>query len=114
MAIGTNSPTLLGKRLWSETRIALFMITGAVLIATLLVARAIVTSRFGRVLAADHIDDDPAPLLYFRGGYAGLGDEPPAPEPPAPPVEVRLPTELGDLRVTHLGDEDPSRVSVAG
>ncbi|HMN97834.1 MAG TPA: flavin reductase [Miltoncostaeaceae bacterium] len=68
---------------------------------------------FGRVLAADHIDDDPAPLLYFRGGYAGLGDEPPAPEPPAPPVEVRLPTELGDLRVTHLGDEDPSRVSVA-
>ena len=36
----------------SETRMALFMITGAVLIATLLAARYIVTSKFGRVLTA--------------------------------------------------------------
>ena len=35
-----------------ETRMALFTLTGAVLIATLLIARYIVTSRFGRVLAA--------------------------------------------------------------
>ncbi len=68
---------------------------------------------FGRVLAADHIDDEPAPLLYFRGRYAAIGGEPPAPEPAPQPVEVRLPTELGDLRVTHLGAEDPTRVSVA-
>ena len=36
----------------SETRMALFMITGAVLILTLLFARTIVTSKFGRVLTA--------------------------------------------------------------
>ena len=36
----------------SETRMALFMLTGAVLIATLLAARYIVTSKFGRVLTA--------------------------------------------------------------
>jgi urea transport system permease protein len=36
----------------SETRMALFMITGAVLIAALLAARYIVTSKFGRVLTA--------------------------------------------------------------
>jgi urea transport system permease protein len=36
----------------SETRMALFMITGAVLIAVLLAARYIVTSKFGRVLTA--------------------------------------------------------------
>jgi len=36
----------------SETRMALFMITGATLILTLLFARAIVTSKFGRVLTA--------------------------------------------------------------
>ena len=36
----------------SETRMALFMLTGAVLIITLLVARYIVTSKFGRVLTA--------------------------------------------------------------
>jgi urea transport system permease protein len=35
-----------------ETRIALFMITGAALLGTLLAARWIVTSRLGRVLAA--------------------------------------------------------------
>ena len=35
-----------------ETRISIFMITGAMLIATLLLARYIVTSRFGRVLSA--------------------------------------------------------------
>jgi len=36
----------------SETRMALFLTTGAVLIVTLLVARYIVTSKFGRVLTA--------------------------------------------------------------
>ena len=36
----------------TETRMALFMLTGAVLIATLLAARYIVTSKFGRVLTA--------------------------------------------------------------
>ena len=36
----------------SETRMALFMITGAVLIMTLLAARYIVSSKFGRVLTA--------------------------------------------------------------
>jgi urea transport system permease protein len=36
----------------SETRMALFMITGAVLVAALLAARYIVTSKFGRVLTA--------------------------------------------------------------
>jgi urea transport system permease protein len=36
----------------SETRMALFMITGATLILTLLAARAIVTSKLGRVLTA--------------------------------------------------------------
>ena len=36
----------------SETRMALFMLTGAVLIATLLAARYIVASKFGRVLTA--------------------------------------------------------------
>ena len=36
----------------SETRMALFVITGAVLILTLLFARAIVASKFGRVLTA--------------------------------------------------------------
>jgi urea transport system permease protein len=35
-----------------ETRVALFAITGAILIGTLLVGRYLVTSRFGRVLAA--------------------------------------------------------------
>jgi urea transport system permease protein len=35
-----------------QTRMALFAITGAVLIGTLLLARWLVTSRFGRVLAA--------------------------------------------------------------
>ena len=36
----------------AETRVALFAITGAVLIASLLVGRWLVTSKFGRVLAA--------------------------------------------------------------
>jgi len=36
----------------SETRLALFMLTGAVLIATLLAARYVVCSKFGRVLTA--------------------------------------------------------------
>lgn len=36
----------------SETRMALFMVTGAVLIAALLAARYFVTSKFGRVLTA--------------------------------------------------------------
>jgi urea transport system permease protein len=36
----------------SETRMALFMLTGAVLIMTLLAARYVVTSKFGRVLTA--------------------------------------------------------------
>jgi urea transport system permease protein len=35
-----------------ETRMALFMITGAVLLGTLLLARGIVTSKLGRVLTA--------------------------------------------------------------
>ncbi len=51
-----------------ETRIFLFMITGAVLLATLLVARAIVTSRFGRVLAA--IRDAEARVMFC--GYDTL------------------------------------------
>ena len=51
-----------------ETRIVLFMITGAVLIATLLLARAIVTSRFGRVLAA--IRDAEARVMFC--GYDTL------------------------------------------
>jgi urea transport system permease protein len=36
----------------SETRMALFMLTGAVLVATLLAARYVVVSKFGRVLTA--------------------------------------------------------------
>ena len=36
----------------SQTRMALFVLTGAVLIATLLAARYVVTSKFGRVLTA--------------------------------------------------------------
>jgi len=51
-----------------ETRIVLFMITGAVLIGTLLLARAIVTSRFGRVLAA--IRDAEARVMFC--GYDTL------------------------------------------
>jgi urea transport system permease protein len=45
-----------------ETRIALFMATGAALLATLLLARALVTSRFGRVLAA--IRDAEARVMF--------------------------------------------------
>ena len=51
-----------------DTRIALFMITGAVLLGTLLLARAIVTSRFGRVLAA--IRDAEARVMFC--GYDTL------------------------------------------
>jgi urea transport system permease protein len=51
-----------------ETRIVLFMITGGVLIGTLLLARAIVTSRFGRVLAA--IRDAEARVMFC--GYDTL------------------------------------------
>ena len=45
-----------------ETRMALFTVTGATLIVALLVARAIVTSRFGRVLAA--IRDAEARVMF--------------------------------------------------
>ncbi len=45
-----------------ETRMALFMITGATLIATLLLARYIVTSRLGRVLTA--IRDAEARVMF--------------------------------------------------
>jgi len=45
-----------------ETRIALFMITGATLIGTLLLARYIVTSRLGRVLTA--IRDAEARVMF--------------------------------------------------
>jgi urea transport system permease protein len=51
-----------------EARIVLFMITGATLIATLLFARAIVTSRFGRVLSA--IRDAEARVMFC--GYDTL------------------------------------------
>jgi urea transport system permease protein len=51
-----------------EARIVLFMVTGATLIATLLLARAIVTSRFGRVLAA--IRDAEARVMFC--GYDTL------------------------------------------
>jgi len=45
-----------------QTRMALFAITGAVLIATLLVGRYLVTSKFGRVLAA--IRDAEARVMF--------------------------------------------------
>jgi urea transport system permease protein len=47
-----------------ETRMALFVITGAFLISTLLLARWIVTSKFGRVLAAIR---DAEPRAMFCG-----------------------------------------------
>jgi flavin reductase (DIM6/NTAB) family NADH-FMN oxidoreductase RutF len=67
----------------------------------------------GRVLGADHVDEDPEPLLFFRGRYAAMGAAPPEPAPAPRRVEVSLPSELGELRVTHLGQEQPSAVSVA-
>jgi urea transport system permease protein len=51
-----------------ETRMALFALTGATLIATLLLARWLVTSRFGRVLAA--IRDAEARVMFC--GYDTL------------------------------------------
>jgi len=51
-----------------QARIVLFMITGAVLIATLLLGRALVTSRFGRVLTA--IRDAEARVMFC--GYDTL------------------------------------------
>ncbi|MGZ5085296.1 MAG: ABC transporter permease subunit, partial [Usitatibacter sp.] len=45
-----------------QTRMALFAITGAVLIATLLLGRYVVTSKFGRVLAA--IRDAEARVMF--------------------------------------------------
>ena len=51
-----------------QTRMALFAITGAVLLATLLLARFIVTSKFGRVLAA--IRDAEARVMFC--GYDTL------------------------------------------
>jgi urea transport system permease protein len=47
-----------------ETRMVLFALTGAVLIGTLLIARYIVTSRYGRVLAAIR---DAEPRVMFCG-----------------------------------------------
>ncbi len=47
-----------------ETRVVLFAVTGAVLIAALLVARWIVTSKFGRVLSAIR---DAEPRVMFCG-----------------------------------------------
>jgi urea transport system permease protein len=59
----TDFKRILGYSITSpETRMVLFVLTGAVLLGTLLLARAIVTSRYGRVLAA--IRDAEARVMF--------------------------------------------------
>src|SRR4029434_4256046 len=59
----TDFKSILGFTITTpETRMALFMITGATLIGTLLLARYIVTSRLGRVLTA--IRDAEARVMF--------------------------------------------------
>jgi urea transport system permease protein len=61
----TDFKRILGYSITSpETRMALFVITGAALLTTLLLARALVTSKLGRVLAAIR---DAEPRVMFCG-----------------------------------------------
>jgi 3-hydroxy-9,10-secoandrosta-1,3,5(10)-triene-9,17-dione monooxygenase reductase component len=75
----------------------------------------------GRVRAVGHPDDHVEPLLFYRGGYAALGDEAleedvaPAEDDAAAAeaLEVALPSALGALRMIALDDGGTVEASVA-
>jgi 3-hydroxy-9,10-secoandrosta-1,3,5(10)-triene-9,17-dione monooxygenase reductase component len=73
----------------------------------------------GQVVAVAHPEHDAEPLLFYRGGYAGLDEEAAAAEPePARATldadpEIALPSALGALRMRGLPAGEGATTSVA-
>jgi flavin reductase (DIM6/NTAB) family NADH-FMN oxidoreductase RutF len=68
----------------------------------------------GRVVAVSHPDAHEEPLLFYRGRYARLAEEPAAPAlATADSVEVALPSALGAFRMVALGHGGTAEASVA-
>jgi hypothetical protein len=66
----------------------------------------------GRVLAVEHPGLRVDPLLFYRGGFFGLGQ--PVPEEEEAAVEVALPSGFGDLRLVGVDGGDASVVALVG
>lgn len=68
----------------------------------------------GRVVAVSHPDDHEAPLLFYRGRYATLGDGAiEEAEAADESVEIALPSALGAFRMVALRDGGTIEASVA-